>query len=108
MLSLLLLVQPLAELLNLAPLIVADIRGHVLHLELLSIFLLAYLGCMLQIAAHLGRRAAFHPASLRHIGSLLALLEALVLIWLCVGSFLGLGVGTLALRRHDLVEVLDE
>ena len=103
MLSLLLLVQPLAELLNLTPLIIADIRGHVLHLELLAIFLLAHLRCVLQITAHLGRRAAFHPAPLRHIGSLLALLEALMLIWLCVGPFLRLAVGALALRRHDLV-----
>ena len=98
MLSLLLLVQPLAELLNLAPLIVADIRGHVLHLELLAILLLANLRCMLQITAHLGRRAAFHPASFRHIGSLLALLEALMLIWLCVSPFLRLAVSALALR----------
>ena len=114
-LFLLFLVQPLAELLDLAPLIVADIRGHILHLELLAIFLLANLRRMLHIAAHLGRRAAFHPAPLRQIGGLLAFLEALLLlllrsrmlIWLSVGPFLGMGVAALALR-HDLVEVLDE
>ena len=77
----LLLVQPLAELLDLAPLIVANVRRHVLDLHLLAVLLLADLRVLIY-ATQLGGG----------IGSSISLLLQIMLIvligWLRIKSSL--------------------